>query len=148
MGFDNKKSGLELQVIWKDDDLLELKVSATNGRYFGTTEIYDTKESLIRLAASLTEFSANYQPIFYEAGEKDGYAFWGMDIYLLDRSGRIGVRVNLEENSDDRDKNQEKKNKVKLEIQLYTAAIDRFRDELIELAQNQEGVASLYGENT
>lgn len=147
MGFDNKKSWLELQVIWKDDDLLELKVSATNGRYFGTTEIYDTKESLIRLAASLTEFSANYQPIFYEAGEKGGYAFWGMDIYLLDPPGRIGVRVNLEENGDDRDNNQEKKNKVKLEIQLYTAAIDRFRDELIELAQNEEGVACLYGEN-
>ncbi|WP_031529525.1 hypothetical protein [Dyadobacter crusticola] len=143
-----KKSQLELKVIWKDDDMIELSVKASNGRYFGTTQLYVTAESLMELATSLDNFSAGYQPLLYEAGTNGGCAFWGMYLYLLKPSGLIGVEVNLEENSNDRDSNQEKKNKVKLEIQVYTAAIDRFRDELIELARNEEGVASLYGENT
>ncbi|CAG5075091.1 hypothetical protein DYBT9623_05573 [Dyadobacter sp. CECT 9623] len=148
MEFDSGKSHLELMVIWKDDEMIELSVKASNGRYFGTTQVYDTAESLMGLATSLADFWGGHQPIVYEAGANGGYAFWGMYIYLLKPSGLISVEVNLEENSNDRDDSHEKKNKVKLEIQVYTASIDRFRDELIQLAQNEEGVAFLYGENT
>ena len=148
MGFDSRKSQLELKVIWKDDDMIELSIKASNGRYFGTTQVYDTSESLLGLSTSLADFWAGHQPIVYEAGTKGSYAFWGMNIYLLQPSGLIGVEVNLEENSSHPGSSQEKKNNVRLEIQTYMAAIDLFRDELIELAQNEEGVASLYGENT
>ena len=33
---------LKLKVIWKDDDMFELQVTANNGRYSGKTEVYET----------------------------------------------------------------------------------------------------------
>ncbi|WP_439585890.1 hypothetical protein [Dyadobacter bucti] len=145
MGFDSRDSQLELEVIWKDEDLIELRVQASNGRYFGTTQVYDTTESLMGLAKSLNEFWDGHTPIVYEAGTKGGRAFWGMNIYLIEPSGLIGVEVILEEHGNDTGISQVKRrNCVKLEIQIYMAAIDRFRTELLALAQNEEGVASLY----
>ena len=41
MDSNNPNSFLELEIIWKDEHMLELKVTATNGRYFGTTEVYE-----------------------------------------------------------------------------------------------------------
>lgn len=145
MGFNSRDSQLELEVIWKDEDLIELSVKAGNGRYFGTTQVYDTTESLMGLAKSLNEFWDRRTPIAYEAGAKGGDAFWGMNIYLIEPSGLIGVEVVLEEHGSYTGISQVKRrNRVKLEIQIYMAAIDRFRTELLALAQNQEGVASLY----
>ena len=37
---------LKLEVIWKDEDMFELKVSANNGRYSGITEVYEVSDSL------------------------------------------------------------------------------------------------------
>jgi hypothetical protein len=145
MEFDDRNSQLKLEVIWKDEDLIELSVKASNGRYFGTTQVYDTAESLMDLAKSLADFWGAHKPIVYEAGTKGGHAFWGINIYLIEPSGLIGVEIILEENSNETGISQMKRsNSIKLEIQIYMAAIDRFRNELLELAQNGEGVASLY----
>jgi hypothetical protein len=145
MGFDSKNSQLELEVIWKDEDLIELSVKASNGRYCGSTQVYDTAKSLMGLAKSLADFWGGHKPIVYEVGTKGGYAFWGMNIYLIEPSGLLGVVVTLEENSSDTGISQlNRNNSVKLEIQTCMAAIDRFRDELLKLASNEEGVASLY----
>lgn len=76
MEFDNRKSQLELQVIWKDSDMIELRVKATNGRFSGTTEVYDTTESLNDWVQLLAQFPNGKQLLVYEAGKKSGYAFW------------------------------------------------------------------------
>ncbi|MCF0075786.1 hypothetical protein LZD49_35280 [Dyadobacter sp. CY261] len=147
MAFDNTRSQLQLEVIWKDSDMIELSVKATNGRYFGSTNVYDTSESLRELATSLGRLLDEKQPLIYEAGGKNDYAFCGMKFLLLDPTGVISVEINLEANCITQYSRPEKKDKVKLEILVYIAAIDRFRDELMALALNEEGVASLYGEN-
>lgn len=143
MNNDNKKSFLELKVIWKDEHMFELRVIASNGRYFGTTEVYDTSDSLSDFAKSLLDYPMNEKPLMYEAGEKDSYAYFAMKFYCVNNSGHIGVLINLEENVQTEYRHEEK-HKLKLEIIVEPNAIDNFQKELLQLAVKEEGVATLY----
>lgn len=138
------KSFLELEVIWKDDDMFELKVTASNGRYFGITEVYDTKESLLSFAQTLIDFPNTNKTIFHEAGNKGGYAYFAMNLYCIDNLGHIGVEINLEDNVATEFR-QEEKDKLKLEIIVEPSAIDNFQKALSRLATTQKGLAILYG---
>jgi hypothetical protein len=140
----NLKSCLELQIVWKDDHMFELKVIATNGRYFGTTEVYDTKESLFEFGQKLIGFPNTVKNLDYEAGIKNEYAYFSMNFYCIDNAGHIGVEINLEEKVVTEFRKEEK-DKIKLEIIVEPNAIDRFQKELSRLATTQEGIAILYG---
>ena len=144
MDKDRLKSFLELQIVWKDDDMFELKVTASNGRYFGTTEVYDTTESLFSFAQTLIGFPNDNKKLFHDAGFKDGYPYFSMSFYCIDNAGHIGVEINLEDNVATEFRHEEK-DKLKLEIIVEPSAIDNFQRELTQLATKQEGVATLYG---
>lgn len=144
MTTENRKSFLELKVIWKDDDLLELRVTASNNDFLGRTEVYDQSVSLSKFASTLKGFPNDNNALFYEAGEKDSYAYFSMKYYSIDKGGHIGVEINLESNVST-EYRQEEKNKVKLEIIVEPSAIDNFQRELFNLAKNEEGSALLYG---
>lgn len=146
MNFDNRKSYLELNVIWKDDDMFELRVTASNGRYFGITEVYETSESLSDFADLLYGFPKDNSTLFHEMGTKDSYAYFSMKYYCIDNSGHLGIELNLEENVSTEYRNEEK-DKLKLEIIVEPSAIDNFQRELKHLATNQEGKATLFGRN-
>lgn len=143
MDKDKLKSFLELQIVWKDDDMFELKVTASNGRYFGTTEVYDTTESLFSFAQTLIGFPKDNKKLFHEAGNKGGYAYFSMNFYCIDNAGHIGVKINLENKVATEFRHE--KDKLKLEIIAEPNAIDNFQKELSHLATNQTGIAILYG---
>lgn len=144
MTAENRKSFLELEIIWKDDDMFELRVTASNVDFFGRTEVYDQSESLSKFASTLKGFPNDNNTLFYEAGQKDSYAYFSMKYYLIDNGGHIGVELNLESNVAT-EYRQEEKNKVKLEIIVEPSAIDNFQRELYSLAVKEEGSAILYG---
>ncbi|MBO9203058.1 MULTISPECIES: hypothetical protein [Niastella] len=144
MNKDCLKSFLELQIVWKDEDMFELKVTASNGRYFGTTEVYDTTESLFSFAQTLIGFPKDNNKLFHDAGNKNGYAYFSMNFYCIDNAGHIGVEINLEDTVATEFRHQEK-NKLKLEIIVEPNAIDNFQRELSQLATTQKGTANLYG---
>lgn len=141
---ENRKSFLKLEVIWKDDVMFELRVTASNVDFFGRTEVYDQSESLSQFASNLKGFPNENKTVFYEAGKKDSYADFSMKCYPIGRIGRIGVEIHLESNVPT-EYRQEEKNKVKLEIIVEASAIDHFQRELCNLAKKQEGSAILYG---
>jgi len=143
----SNKPFLELKVIWKDDDMIELSIKAANGRYFGTTEVYDTSQSLEDFAKSLIGYPSQGKELFYEAGQKNGYSYFGVKVYLINKSGHVGVEVSLEENTNHRNSRQAEKDKVKLEIIVEPSAIDNFQRELLQLARTEEGTATLHGRN-
>jgi hypothetical protein len=146
MNFDKRKSYLELNVIWKDDDMFELRVTASNGRYFGITEVYETSESLGDFADLLYGFPKDNLTLFHKMGAKDSYAYFSMKYYCIDNAGHLGIELNLEENVSTAYRNGEK-DKLKLEIIVEPSAIDNFQRELKHLATNQEGKAILFGRN-
>jgi len=144
MEIDYRKSFLELKVIWKDDDMFELKVTASNGSYFGTTQVYDTSDSLTSFAKSLIDYPTDNKVLFHEAGQTNSYAYFAMKFYCLDNAGHIGVQVNLEDNVGSQYRPEEK-NKLTLEILVEPNAIDNFQKQLIQLAVKQTGIAILHG---
>ena len=109
MGNDNQISFLELEIVWRDEHMLELKVIASNGRYSGITEVYDTSEALIAFVKSLHGYSNDSNMLVHEAGEKDGYAYFAMLFYPLNNSGHVGLLINLEENTPTKYRENEKK---------------------------------------
>jgi hypothetical protein len=141
---DKLKSFLNLKIIWKDDDMFEIKITASNTSFYGSTEVYDQSERLSEFAKSLNTFPENDKVLFYEVGEKDSYAYFSMKYYSIGKSGRIGVEINLESNVAT-EYRKEEKNKLKLEIIVEPSAIDRFQKELYDLTKNEEGSAILYG---
>lgn len=144
MAIENRKSFLELNVIWKDDDMMELKVRASNTDFSGVTEVYDRAENLSNFASALTNYPKNNEILFYEAGSKDSYAYFSMKYYSIGTNGHLGIEVNLESNVST-EYRKEEKNKVKLEIITERTAIENFKKELLRLAKYEEGSATLYG---
>lgn len=144
MTAENRKSFLELRVIWKDDEMFELKVTASNIQFLGSTDVYEQSESLSSFASTLKDFPNNNKTLFHEAGQKDSYAYFSMKYYSIGKSGQIGVEINLESNVATEFR-QEEKNKVKLEIIVEPSAIDNFHKELLHLAKYEEGTAILFG---
>ena len=144
---DLRKSFLELTVIWKDDHMFELRVRTSNTRFSGTTEVYDTSDTLSNFAKRLIGFPSDNKTLFYEAGEKDSYSYFSMRFYCIDTAGHVGVEINLEENVSTVYR-QEEKDKLKLEIIVVPSAIDNFQKELLKMAMTEDGIATLYGQHS
>jgi hypothetical protein len=145
MDSDFRKSYLELKVIWKDDDMLELCVKVSNGRYCGITEVYDNPDSLLNFAKKLKGYPSDIPELYYEAGKKDSYSFFSMRFYKINSAGHIGVEIQLEENVSTEFRIEEK-DKLKVEIIVVPSAIDDFQKELLIMAKTEEGVSILYGQ--
>jgi hypothetical protein len=139
---EEQEKGLKLEVIWKDDDMLELEVTVSNINFRGVTQVYDTSESIKDLANKLGGFPKNEEPVFYELGEKDSYAYVSIKFYSISAIRLIGVQVHLEENVNTNFRSEEK-SKVSLELIIEPNFIDVFEKELLSIAVKQEGYAKL-----
>jgi hypothetical protein len=144
MNFGDRKSFLELKSIWKDEHMFELKVTASNVRFFGETDVYDQFECLSEFAAELTNYPIGNKTLFYEAGEKDCTGYFSMKYYPIEQNGHIGVQIELESKVTTVYRPEEK-NKLKIEIIVEPNAIDNFQKQLLSLVRNEEGSAILYG---
>ena len=98
MTVDIKKSYVELTVIRKDSDMFEMNLTASNGDFKGSTQVYDQFITLADFATQLTHFPKTSKILFYEAGVKDSYAYYSMRFYTLGVSGIICVEINIESN--------------------------------------------------
>ncbi|WP_342331655.1 hypothetical protein [Pedobacter sp. FW305-3-2-15-E-R2A2] len=145
MNLNLQKPFIEVKVIWKDDDMFEMSVSAFNGGFYGRTEVYEQSKPLSAFARSLIAYPKGREVLFYEAGEKDSISYFSMKYYPVGVNGIVGVEVHLESNVCTQYR-EEEKDKLKLEIIVEPAAIDRFQKELLQLAEKEEGIATLYGQ--
>lgn len=65
-----EQSFLSLEVIWKDEDMLELQVVASNKIFKGITQVYDQVECLLQLSKQLLNFSIKSEPIFLKVEKR------------------------------------------------------------------------------
>lgn len=144
MTSNNRKSFLELKSIWNDEHMFELKVIVSNNIFSGETEVYDQYERISEFAEKLVDYPKGNKILFYEAGKKDSYSYFSMKYYPIDKSGHIGVEINIESNVPTFYRPEEKY-KLKLEIVVEPSAIDTFQKELLHLAKNEDGTAILFG---
>ena len=135
---------LSLEVIWKDEHVLEVEFTASNAFFKGTTRAYDTSESLIDLANKLVNFPNEEASIFYQVGEKDSYSYCAIRFYPIGGGELVGAFTQLEECVSTEDRKEEK-SRLALEIIVEPSAIDNFYKQLKTIAHKQEGIALLVG---
>jgi len=140
----NRKSFLELEITWKDNDMFELKITASNGYFYGCTEVYDTSKSLSDFSTTLIDYPSANKILVYEIGKKDCFSYFSMKFYPINNYGHIGVEISIEKNVST-EYREEEKDKLKLEIIIEPSAIDRFQKELFNMAKNETGKSILYG---
>lgn len=130
---------LTLEVIWKDEHMLELEVIVTNNGYRGVAQGYDTGERLEILAKQLEEFPKNAQPIFYNIQESMKQGHLSISFCQVSRSGLVGVKVYLEKGglTDCQHSN------ISTELLVEPGSVDTFQKYLTTLATNQQGIAKL-----
>lgn len=138
------ESFLSLEVIWKDDDMLEVEVSVSTKSFKGVTQAYDTDTHLKGLAKQLKGYPNSQEQIFYQAGIEDGYAYYSFRFYPLGVSGLVGIQVHLEDNVPTEYRPEEKA-KLALELVAEPSAIDTFQQYLLTMADKQAGKAVLIG---
>jgi hypothetical protein len=146
MDTENVKSYLELEVVSKDDDMFELQVTATNGRFYGTTKVYQTSDVLLSFANSLLGYPKENKTLIHEAGKKNSLSYFSMKFYSINFAGNVGIEINLEKSLFPPYR-EEEKDKLKLEIIVEPNAIDRFQKQLVTLATNEDGTAIIFGKD-
>lgn len=135
---------LRFEVIWKGDEMFEMKVSANNGRFSGITEVYEQSESLIEFTNKLNGFPFTKERLKHSCGEKDSYSYFEMEFYLIEPNGKCGVLITIEENVPT-EYRKEEKDILSMELIVEPHAIDVFCQELKSLAEKSDGTAKLKG---
>jgi hypothetical protein len=140
------QSFLKLEVVWNDDDMFELEITASNGRFSGTTKVYEQREPLYNFASSLVGFPKTIQEStrFYEMGQKDLDAYFSMRLYLIDNIGHVGVQMTFEDEVPTQYRSEEKY-KLTMEIVTEPGLLENFVRSLLTLAQREAGQAVLEG---
>lgn len=138
------KSFIEVEVVGKDYDLLEIKVIACNGGYLGTTQVYDNRDSLRNFVQQLIDFPKSIDHIiYYEAGKRAGYSFLALKFYCTDSAGHAAVKVEMEENTAMQSGTEQ--DMVRLEFHFEPNDLIAFQKEFKKIITEGEGQATLNG---
>lgn len=139
---ENSKPFLELNVIWNDHEIIELRVKASNGSFSGKTEVYEIPECLNDFAEKLANYTKSPETLLYKPSIRTGFQFFSMKYYFIDNIEKFGIEINIESQSECF---QDAKEYVKFEFFVEQSAIDNFQKELHLLAKKENGIARLIG---
>jgi hypothetical protein len=138
--------GFRFEVIYKDSDLLEVRISAWNGAFGGTADVCARIGQLEETAAKLKGFpnhaSDTREVILGDFGPKSAGGGLSMRFYCTDSSGHASVESKMESASLPSKPVQ----CVILSLPIEAAAVDLFVDELRRLGADRAGIARLRGE--
>jgi hypothetical protein len=159
MSIDNLE--LTFEIVYLSEDLLQVEIKASNGRFAGTTTFYtDTAgKELAQFAEKLRGFpKAIGQTIRQEFGYAQNdldelkatriglktSAFYArLDFISVDKKGHTAVDVILLE--DNWTEREEARGKASFELDFDPASLDQFVQELIEISESKTGKATLRG---
>ena len=136
---------LGARVIWQDEDLVEIELTAANTSFRGCTRVYTTYDALRELASDLRGFPQSLSSrVLHEAGDAAGYSYVHLEFYCFDDVGHTAARITVEANTLGSSR-VETKDRVVLELQFEPAALDRFVAALDQLVASEDGEATLDG---
>lgn len=136
-------AGVRFEVLWNDADIFEVRVSAQNGLFSGSANIYLGIGELAESAENLTGFPSNpsdKRTLDFEAfGPQVASGAVTLSFYCVDSAGHASVEVKIE--SDHRGKIPAQS--VQLIAAVEAAAVDSFVSDLRRLEPDQRGTALL-----
>lgn len=89
---------LEFAVVWNDEDLQEVVVSASSGLFSGQVNLYCGPNELESVAGSLQGFPAtptDRREIHLGQDDLSGYGTAKLSVYCTDSTGHIAVQVTM-----------------------------------------------------
>jgi hypothetical protein len=133
------KPGVYLTSVWEDEDLFELEIHASNGRFTGKARCYTTRDQIAQLAHSVDRFPQATSDTFgfsTHAGENSSY--FSLDFRCINGLGYVVARVKVAEiihisNASGTD------DIVEFDLNVEPASIDIFAAALAALAQAEIG---------
>lgn len=137
--------GFRFEIIYKDVHLLQIRISAWNGYFGGTADVYVGLDQLKEAATKLQRFPLD--PSDVREVTIGGFGpTWGggavaMRFYCADRAGHTYVDSKIESDYDSAGKAQS----VLMTLSIEPAAVDSFVKELFQLGADQTGQARLQG---
>jgi hypothetical protein len=140
-----REVGFELDVIWQDQDLLEVRVSAWNGSFGGVTALYVGNGQLEEIAKVLSGFPKDPSDVREIDLGKFGREFAGgaasMKFYCADKAGHAYLKSKIESDSESAGVVQ----CAVISIPIEAAAVDSFVEALRQMERDRAGSALLKG---
>lgn len=133
------RPGVYLSLVWEDDDLFQLEVLASNGRFAGRARCYTTREEIAKLAYGIDRFPKSTSDAFaFSTHSGDNYSYFGLNFRCVDGRGGVVVRVKVADivhfsNAPKID------DVVEFDLSVEPASIDNFASELVALAKAKIG---------
>lgn len=94
----NTSPGFKLEVIWFDDDMLELRVCASNSMFSGQSTFYASLDEPMTFANQISGFPKSTGDVReYEFGGSDLQGYGGAKIRMSckDGSGHLDIKVSI-----------------------------------------------------
>jgi hypothetical protein len=137
--------GVQFEVVYKDDDLIEVRISASNGTFCGEASAYlgigEVEEIATKLQGFPTRPSDAREIMLGTFDPNSAGGGMSMRFYCSDRSGHAYVEARIESGHESTRVVQS----VVLLLPLEAAAVDSFVDELRRLDAGIGERASLKG---
>jgi hypothetical protein len=138
-----KESGLMIEAVYSDPDLVEVVVSASNRWFAGASTFYSGEEELRAAAATLKGFPSNTKDTrVVRLGESTLESRGGhvvLRFFCRDGSGHITVEAKLSAGDDYGETPQD----ATVAVSTEAAAVDTFIKELAAMAATGKGTAHL-----
>lgn len=135
--------GVEFQINWSDNDVLQLRVAAWNGLFGGVAEIYEGIGDLQAAATQLRGFPnspADEREVAFGSLDRK-YAGGGIDMHFhcVDGAGHAYVEITIDSNCETGGTIET----VVMTVAIEAGAVDVFVEELALLELKQTGTAHL-----
>lgn len=128
------KRGVQLSIVYTDEHLIGLRVTASNGVFAGQADLYADSGAILELAGILRGFPASQSDVReFELGSFDAALAGGgaaFRFYCADSVGHAGVEVRLRS---DPQAGGGASDVVMLRVTVEAAAIDSFVERLEQM---------------
>src|ERR1700685_3357886 len=139
----NPDLGIRFEVVYKDVHLVEVRISAWNGTFGGTSDVYIGQDRLGKTAAEIRGFPRNpadVREIMLGSNSGPGNHV-SMRFYCTDSSGHASVDSTIKSAPDAAGKIQS----ATFSLPIEALAVDSFVEDLQRLSSSAAGVAILNG---
>lgn len=137
------KNGIQFEIVWADQDVVQFRAECSNGRFSGSITLYMSHDEMPRLADALRGFPSNssdartfefgaFDPKFADGGIK-------LHFFCKDSVGHAAVDVKLR---GDACQGMGEPESVALRIPVEAAGIDSFIAEAMRIDTQQIGATA------
>ena len=139
----NLSGELSMEVVWSDDQMIELEAFVNVGHWRGQARAYTTPPQVVSFSEALVQFTEGGSSTELVAGSDNGSGMIGLRFYRIDRAGHIAGYVRLASDGHTFDHRPEQVSRLEVEFRVEAWALCEFARKLAQIVHDKLGRASL-----